>query len=541
MSPLAPLRAEDPEQLGTYRLEGRLGRGGQGVVFFGRSPGGAPVAVKLMHSRLDEEKARRRFIGEVEAVRRVAPFCTAQLLHADLDGDRPYIVSEYVDGVSLQEHITAEGPRTGGSLDRVAVGTATALAAIHGAGVVHRDFKPGNVLLGADGPRVIDFGISRLMNTTATTGRVPIGTPAYLSPEQLKGERAGPPADMFGWALTVAFTSSGRHAYAANSFEATLGRILFGEADLDPLTGSLREIVVACLAEDPSLRPSAEEVLRRLIGHGAPPLPAQSPGEVLETGATLASQPQPAGGDGPTNLPFTPHDHQGPSTLTFAPVDDGPSTLTFTPRADDHEGPSTLGFDAHRDDHEAPGTPSFPPRAAGHEGEAPITSAPEASGHGLLETDLGPAARTGTRWRTVVAGTAVLAAGVIGVALWQGNLGTAGNASPDAPATFSYAGRWTGSAEHPTAGRVFPVEILLKGATGPGTMRWGADLHCTGRLTRLDGQAPPATFRLDQVRGDQCHPSTVEISPEGPDQMAFSVTRPGETSSRYSGTASRSA
>ncbi|WP_405141323.1 serine/threonine protein kinase [Sphaerisporangium sp. NBC_01403] len=539
MSEPSPLRAEDPEQLGRYRLLGRLGRGGQGVVFLGRSPDGSRVAVKLMHSRLDEEKARRRFIGEVEAVRRVAPFCTAQVLEADLDGDRPYIVSEYVEGVSLQEHITAEGPRTGGSLDRVAVGTATALAAIHGAGVVHRDFKPGNVLLAPDGPRVIDFGVSRLMNTTATTGRVPIGTPAYLSPEQLKGERAGPSADMFGWALTVAFTASGRHAYAAGSFEATLGRILFGEADLDPLTGSLREIVVACLAADPSRRPSADEVLRRLIGQGAAPLP----GEVLETGATLASQPQPPDDHGPSTLPFTPElDDQGPSTLTFTPAahhHDGPSTLTFTPVEGDHQGPSTLTFTPVEGDHQGPSTLTSAP-VEGREGAATVTSGPDAGGHGhLVETDSGPPARTRPRWHALVAAISVLVAGAIGVTLWQANLRTEGSGSRGGSAGFSYAGRWTGSAEHPTAGRVFPVEILLKGVTGPGTMRWGADLHCTGRLTRLGGQASTATFRLDQVRGDQCYPSTVQISPEGADRVAFEVTRPGETSSRYSGTASR--
>ncbi|MFG1877576.1 serine/threonine-protein kinase [Sphaerisporangium sp. NPDC049003] len=539
MSHLAPLRAEDPEQLGGYRLEGRLGRGGQGVVFLGRSPNDSPVAVKLMHSRLDEEKSRRRFIGEVEAVRRVAPFCTAQVLDADLDGDRPYIVSEYVDGLSLQQHITTEGPRTGGSLDRLAVGTATALAAIHGAGVVHRDFKPGNVLLGPDGPRVIDFGVSRLMNTTATTGRVPIGTPAYLSPEQLKGERAGPSADMFGWALTVAFTASGRHAYAADSFEATLGRILFGEADLDALTGPLREIVVACLAEDPSLRPSADDVLRRLLGQGAAPLPAQSPGEVLETGASLASQPPSTVDDGPATLPFTPEDDHHPVTPAEAPHQ-GPSTLTFTPLEPGHDGPSTLTFTPEDDHHQGPSTLTFAPRTAGHEGLATVTSGREVGGHGHPETSPGLAARPATRWRALVAVVAVLSAAAIGVTLWAADLVTTRDASPGAPAGFTYAGRWTGSAQHPTAGRVFPVEIWLKGATGPGTMRWGADLHCTGRLTRLEGQATTAAFRLDQVRGDQCYPSTVEISPEGSDQVAFSVTRPGETSSRYTGTASRS-
>jgi serine/threonine protein kinase len=502
MSAPAPLRAEDPEWLGCYRLAGRLGRGGQGVVLLGTSPDGSRVAVKLMHWRLDEEKARRRFVGEVEAVRRVAPFCTAQVLEADLDGDRPYIVSEYVDGVSLQEHITAEGPRRGGSLDRVAVGTATALAAIHGAGVVHRDFKPGNVLLGLDGPRVIDFGISRMMDTTATMGRVPVGTPAYISPEQLKGQRAGPSADMFSWGLTVAFTASGRHAYAAESFEAILGRILFGKADLDPLTGPLREIVVACLAEDPAERPSAEEVLRRLIGHGAISLPARSPGEVLETGATLASEPQAGEDDGPTTLSFESEtDH-----------DDGPTTLTFTPEAGHHDGAATI----------AP-----PPADSSREG---------------AESLPGPRVRARlSRWPALVAAAALVVAGTVGVMLWRWHFAPAWNTSTGrSGAGFSYAGRWTGSAEQPTAGRVFAVEIRLTDVTTRGAMKWGADLHCSGRLTRLDRKATTLTFQLDQVRGDRCHPGTVEISPRGSDQMTFHVTRPEEQSARYSGTVARS-
>jgi serine/threonine protein kinase len=487
MSSPAPLHAEDPDRLGGYRLLGRLGRGGQGVVFLGVSPGGVRVAVKLMHSRLDDERARRRFVGEVEAVRRVAPFCTAQVLRADLDGDRPYIVSEYVEGVSLQQHITTHGPRTGGSLDRLAVGTATALAAIHRAGVVHRDFKPGNVLLSLDGPRVIDFGISRMMGITSTTGRIPVGTPAYLSPEQLKGERAGPAADMFGWALTVAFTASGRHAYAAGTFEATLGRILFGEADLDPLTGPLREIVVACLAGDPAERPSAEEVLRRLIGHQAVSVPPESPGEVLEAGAVLASEPQTGEHDGPATLTFTPEAHD----RGREDDDDGPPTM----EGHDPDGPSTLSF----------------------------------------ERQPGPPGRRGRLWwPAVAAGIAVLVLGTAAIMLARDHL------LPGSRPGFSYAGRWTGTAEHPTAGRVFPVEIRLADPATSGTMRWGADLHCSGQLAKVSEKDTTLTFRLGQVRGDQCYTSTVEISPQGSDQVRFRVTRPDEPAPRYSGTAARS-
>ncbi len=484
------------------------------MVFLAASPAGVHVAVKLMHSRLDEDRARRRFIGEVAAVQRVAPFCTAQVLEADLDGDRPYIVSEYVDGVSLQDDVMVNGPRTGGSLDRVAVGTATALAAIHGAGVVHRDFKPGNVLLGRDGPRVIDFGISRIMDTTVTTGRVPVGTPAYLSPEQLKGDRAGPAADLFGWALTVAFTASGRHAYAAGSFEATLGRILFGEADLDPLAGPLREIVVACLAEDPALRPSADDVLRHLIGQGSAPPPGRSAGQVLETGATLASAPT-GEHEGPATLGLDPVTGDGPGTLDLEPVTgDGPGTLSLDPVTDD--GPSTLDLEPVTE----PGGPDTVDSRSSRDGLQTVEPRPRRWYHRF----------------TVLAAAAVLASGTAGFALWQGYAGQ----EEAADAGFSYAGRWTGSAEHPTAERVFPVEIRLVDLTRPGLMRWGADLHCAGRLTGAGGGAAARRFRLDQVRGAECHPSMVELSPRGTDQVSFRVTRQGEKVPRYTGTAVRS-
>ncbi|WP_346112494.1 serine/threonine-protein kinase, partial [Nonomuraea maheshkhaliensis] len=282
---MSELRADDPRQLGAYRLTRRLGQGGQGVVYLGHSPQQAPVAVKLLHASLSgDPDGRRRFLGEVEAVRRVAAFCTAQLLDADLEGDRPYLVSEYVDGPSLREHIMAEGPRRGGSLERLAIGTATALGAIHRAGVVHRDFKPGNVLLGLDGPRVIDFGVSRLVDAAATA-HAPMGTPAYMAPERMKGEPAGPPADMWAWALTVAYTASGRPAYTADTHQEILARVLYGKPDLGPLSGPLREIVEACLATEPGERPDAEEVLRRLLGQPA------GERDLLSTGAMAAVGP----------------------------------------------------------------------------------------------------------------------------------------------------------------------------------------------------------------------------------------------------------
>src|SRR5262249_15792144 len=151
----------DPPRLGDYLLAGRLGEGGQGVVYLGHGPGGEQVAIKLLRARLDRDsKAHARFAREVAIAERVAPFCTARGIRAALLGASPYVVSEYVGGASLQEGVRGSGPLAGSALDRLAVATATALAAVHEAGIVHRDFKPGNVLLAPDGPRVIDFGIA---------------------------------------------------------------------------------------------------------------------------------------------------------------------------------------------------------------------------------------------------------------------------------------------------------------------------------------------------------------------------------------------
>ena len=187
--PSRPLEPGDPVRLGRFELLARLGEGGQGVVYLGRGtgPGEERVAVKLLQSTVDPAVLQR--LGrELDAIHQVQPFVTARVIEASAEGDRRFVVSEFIDGPSLQERVDAQGPLAEGDLHRLAVGTATALTAIHGAGVVHRDFKPANVLLGPDGPRVVDFGIARLTSAaTITTGL--IGTPCYIAPEQLAGAR----------------------------------------------------------------------------------------------------------------------------------------------------------------------------------------------------------------------------------------------------------------------------------------------------------------------------------------------------------------
>ncbi|MFC6886990.1 serine/threonine-protein kinase, partial [Actinomadura yumaensis] len=279
-----PLRPHDPRRLGSYELTGRLGAGGQGTVFLGAAPDGAPVAVKLLRVQFDDDDtARSRFVREAAAARQVARFCTAQILDADVAGDSPYLVSEYVPGPALSRQVSREGPISGGALDRLAVSTASALTAIHRAGIVHRDLKPHNVLLGPDGPRVIDFGLSRALDAASAVTSRAVGTPAYMAPEQVAGGDVAEPSDVFAWGATMTYAATGRPPFGADSIPAVIYRVLHHEPELgdpaDGLDGELRGLVEAALSKDPAHRPTAAQLLLRLVGHEEAFAPA-SPGPV---------------------------------------------------------------------------------------------------------------------------------------------------------------------------------------------------------------------------------------------------------------------
>jgi serine/threonine protein kinase len=253
-------------------VTGRLGEGGQGAVFLGRDPDGKVVAIKMLHARLaGDGAARTRFLREAEAARQVARFCTAQVIAADVAGDRPYIVSEYVQGRSLHELVKQEGARSGADLERLAISTATALTAIHKAGIVHRDLKPNNVLIGPDGPRVIDFGVARIDGGPVSGDTGAFGTPAFMAPEQfVKEGHIGPAADVFAWGATMVFAATGQPPFSADSIPATMHRIMHDQADLGALEQPLHDLVSAALAKDPQHRPTARDVLDRLLGADAP-------------------------------------------------------------------------------------------------------------------------------------------------------------------------------------------------------------------------------------------------------------------------------
>ncbi|MEU8347922.1 WD40 repeat domain-containing serine/threonine-protein kinase [Spirillospora sp. NPDC048832] len=262
MEPLVP---GDPRQLGHFYLDGRLGAGGQGVVYEGYGPDGERVAIKALHGMSDRDRSLLR--KETWAWRQVASFCTAKVLHADLDGPIPFVVSEHVAGPDLRRAVERGGPYGPQELRRLAIGVAAALVAIHQAKVVHRDLKPENILLGPDGPRVIDFGLARIEELPTTTGVVK-GTLRYMPPERYNGRRGDAKVDVWGWGAVVLFAATGRHAFDGETGLAIQAQVATCDPDTSMLAEPLRSLVSAALSKAPEDRPDSEDLLFRLVGGG---------------------------------------------------------------------------------------------------------------------------------------------------------------------------------------------------------------------------------------------------------------------------------
>ena len=326
------LQPGDPQQIGPYRLIGELGAGGMGRVFLGLSAGGRPVAVKVIHPQLvAQPEFRTRFRREVAAARKVSALFTAMVVDADVDGPAPWLATAYVAGPSLSEAVTEHGPLSVSALLALAAGLAESLAAIHAAGVVHRDLKPMNVLLAEDGPRVIDFGISRAVEATwLTEAGIVMGSAGFMSPEQAEGGEVGPASDIFSLGAVLTFAATGEGPFGSGSSQALAYRVVHSPASIDQVPDELRPLVSRCLAKEPGSRPGPEDILAE-IGP-VQPVAGWLPGAILSGYASApgaAGLPAPGGdltsaGAGES----TPGEEGG----THAPVSqDGPTVASRGP------------------------------------------------------------------------------------------------------------------------------------------------------------------------------------------------------------------
>ncbi|WP_255954863.1 serine/threonine-protein kinase [Streptomyces odontomachi] len=347
-----PLAGDDPATVAGYRLAARLGAGGMGKVYLSYTPGGRPVAIKVIRPEFAEDaEFRRRFAQEVQSAQRVQGLFTAPVIDADAEGPQPWLATAYVPGPSLANAVVTHGALPTETVLLLVAGVAEALQVIHGAHIVHRDLKPSNVLLAADGPRVIDFGIAHAADATSLTGSgVTIGTPAFMAPEQASGSRVTPATDIFALGQVAAYAAMGGPAFGEGTGHGMLYRIVHEEPDLSRLPAQLRELVTRCLAKDPAGRPSltdilqlcqaanAETVLRRpeewlprpvsadITVRAAAPAPAQTPppgyGPSAGYSPTAPASPStPPPGYGPS-VAYSP---TAPASPTTPPPGYGPS------------------------------------------------------------------------------------------------------------------------------------------------------------------------------------------------------------------------
>ncbi|WP_329237913.1 serine/threonine-protein kinase [Actinoallomurus sp. NBC_01490] len=339
--------------MGPYTLLARLGEGGMGAVYLGRGPDGRQVAVKVVRPELAQDAGfAARFQDEVNNARRVASFCTAQVLDHGESGGRAYMVTEYIDGVSLKEYVRQNGELSPGMLHGVAVGVAAALVAIHAAGLIHRDLKPANVMLSYSGPRVIDFGIARALDAAAgltMTGRL-VGSPGWMAPERILRQQVTTAADIFSWGCVVAFARTGVNPFGTGDFSVMSARLVHGEPMIGDLPAPLDRLVRAALDKDPHNRPTARDLLLALVGGET-----GEAGEAAVLGTLTAWQdpvppagPDPVSGQGsvPPAGPGTP-DGPGHTVAAGSGLPGGPGrTVETTPDRTAPAGPAAPGATA---------------------------------------------------------------------------------------------------------------------------------------------------------------------------------------------------
>ncbi|MEU2288603.1 serine/threonine-protein kinase [Streptomyces sp. NPDC013178] len=328
-------------RIGPYVVERELGAGGMGTVYLARSRAGRPVAVKVARPELAADPSfRARFRAEIEAARRVGGFHTAPVVDADPDGTPPWLATAYVPGPTLAARLEAEGPMGEGELRRLGAALAEALQAIHGCGLVHRDLKPGNIVMAADGPRVLDFGIARAVeNTRLTATGHAFGTPGFLAPEQAVGRDVTGAADVFALGAVLVAAAGGR-PFGDGTPMALMYRSVHEEADVTALPAALRDVVAACLAKDPADRPTPGGLLDLLTAPapaGAPPAyppkryaPRQEP---WGAGPRPAPPEGPAGPGGPADPRVASPTPAPPAVAPSAPTPSAPAPSAPTPSA----------------------------------------------------------------------------------------------------------------------------------------------------------------------------------------------------------------
>ncbi|MGW7464848.1 serine/threonine-protein kinase [Streptomyces xantholiticus] len=469
---MQPLDPGEPREIGAYRLLGRLGAGGMGRVYLGRSTGGRTVAVKVVHPHfaLDDE-FRARFRREVEAARRVGGEWTAPVLDADPDASVPWVATGYVAGPSLSQAVADQGPLPADSVRVLGSGLARALTAVHALGLVHRDVKPSNVLLTLEGPRLIDFGIARATDSTAslTSTGVSVGSPGYMSPEQILGRGVTGAADIFSLGAVLAYAATGTAPFPGDSSAALLYKVVHEEPELGSLEGELRELVAGCLVKDPAARPGPGEVADRLATGGAQPA-GWLPGPLVEQISRAAvellhleSLPERASSSGP--VPVAASDPGASGPVAFS----SPAVGVFGPPV-------------------APGTPGAAPAAwvPPPSPDAPTGTAPT-PGNGLRVSASG--GRRGRRVSCTLALTvagalaAVTVGGGVLVDMWRNSGSDAGDLGARPSATASKSPPSAGGSQ-----RVDEVPTAFVGTwTGPATEGSGLP-HGTLTVTVTEGK-----------------------------------------------------
>ncbi|MFE2473702.1 serine/threonine protein kinase [Streptomyces mirabilis] len=261
-SRIQPVQQGDPLGIGPYRVVGRLGSGGMGTVYAALDAAGERMAVKVVHpAQAADNEFRARFRREVQLSQRVTGPCLVPVRDADIDAPAPWLATPFVPGATLDQHVAASGPLAGARLYALAAGTASALAAVHEAGIVHRDVKPQNVILSPSGPQVLDFGIAHALDGTSVTRTgVMTGTPGWISPEHYRTGAVGPAGDVFAWGALVAYAATGRLPFGSGAADAVAFRVISAEPDLDGMPADLQRLVEQALAKELSDRPNATEL-----------------------------------------------------------------------------------------------------------------------------------------------------------------------------------------------------------------------------------------------------------------------------------------